>query len=96
MREWELLIRVDVARPYVVEAKPAGFNWTRAERSEPFWRLVRVPLLDVEVEALAEPQPRILPGDPARVRSVNALALPALPREGVTPIARDRFLAAVQ
>lgn len=98
MTRWELLIRVDLARAYVVDAFPEGHPWTVAERSEPFWRIVRVPLLDVEIDALREPKPRP-PGGAAfeaRVRTLNLLALPPLPREGVANVARDRFLAAVQ
>ena len=96
MSEWELLIRYDVPALYVVEAMPSGFRWTVAERTAPYWRLVRVSLLPVEIDWLKEPRARVLGEDAARVRSLNRLALPSLPREGVTPIARDRFLAAVQ
>lgn len=96
MSEWELLLRVDGPKCYVVEAMPAGFHWTHAERTEPYWRLVRVSLLPIEIDWLKEEKPRVLGEDSARVRTMSRLALPALPREGITAISRARFLAAVQ
>lgn len=98
MTRWELLVRVDLSRPYVVEAKPEGFPWTRLERSEPFWRLIRVPLVGVEVDALLVQKPRPVGGAEfeARERTINPFLLFGLPREGVTDLPRDRFLAAVQ
>lgn len=96
MSEWELLIRVDGPKWYVVEAMPAGFHWTHAERTAPYWRLVSVPLLPIEVEWLKAEQPRAIYEDSSRVRTLNPLVLPPLSRDGVTAVARDRFLAAVQ
>ena len=94
--EWELLLRSDMPRCYVVEAKPAGFPWSRLERTEPFWRLIRVRLLPVEIDWLLDPTPRMIGEDSARVRTLNRLVLPALPREGITIVSRSVFLAAVQ
>lgn len=39
----------------VIVVCPDGWPWSAAERTEPFWRVVRVPLLQTEIEAaLAE------------------------------------------
>lgn len=61
----ELLIRivdrggVDQPRGYtdsktgdVIAVCPDGWNWSIAERTAPFWRIVRVPLTAVECDAL--------------------------------------------
>lgn len=97
MPEWELLLYVGT-HTYVVFAAPAAAKpkWTHNERTLPFFRLVRVALLPIEVETLMEPKKRVLYEDSARVRTLNRLVLPALPREGILPIDRDLFRTAVQ
>lgn len=62
----------------VIEVKPDGWNWTARERTNPSWRIVRVPLLTSEVQAaLAVDRPE---GGAMRRRRRYTLELAALPQ----------------
>lgn len=57
----ELLIRTapkgDREPGHVISICPDGWGWSAAERANPEWRIVRVPLLPVEADALLMPGP---------------------------------------
>jgi len=98
MTEWELLVFVNCPRPYVVEAMPRDFHWTYAEKTNPNWRIIRVPLVEIEVMALKVPKPRPIGGIEfeARERTISPWLMMGLPRDRVTDIPRKKFLASVQ
>lgn len=85
MKPYELMLEMSGNRPYLIVAMPEGHRWTSRELTHPSWRRIRVSLLDIEVEALAERQ----------FRGINILALPSLAPFVVTDVSRERFLAAV-